>query len=142
MKFLPALLLLIAPLWAETEQPTPPRSVYLEAVLENIVAYDELAAELEAVHDTSTARAAAPAVQEIVARLVEITRKSATLPQPTQQEEEALRQQLEEIDTAALSERTIGKILDLLTATDPPCHGSAELREALAPLVSMLMGEE
>ncbi len=142
MKLLPALLLLIAPLCAETEQPTPPRSVYLETVLENIVAYDELATVLEPVKDISSARAAAPAVLEIVQSLVDLAGKSAALPQPTREEEEELREQLAEIDTATLSERAIGKILDLLTATDPPCYGSAELREALTPLVNMLMSEE
>ncbi len=143
MKSLPLLVFAFGSLCAETTPPPQPaQNIYLEAALERIVAYDELAAALENVQDVSSARAAAPTVSDIVQRILDISNKTANLPPPTQEEEAATALRITEIDTKTLSERSIGKVLLLLTATDPPCYGSAELREPLSLLIKCLMGEE
>lgn len=125
-----------------TPPPQPAQNIYLEAAMESIVAYDELAAALENVQDISSARAAAPTVSDIVQRILVIASKTANLPPPTQEEESATTLRIAEIDTKTLSERSIGKAVLLLTATDPPCYGSAELREPLYLLIKSLMSEE
>ena len=117
-----------------------PGAPYLELATEYMMAYDELGSTLAEVKDFLTAEKATPKVQSIVQQLAELTTREAVLPTPTPAIIDYVNEQLKTIDSKESAERSLGKVIDLLTLTDPPCHGSRTLEKELYALVSVLSG--
>ena len=117
-----------------------PGASYLELATEYMMAYDELGSTLAEVKDFLTAEKATPKVQSIVQQLAELTTREAVLPTPTPAIIDYVNEQLKTIDSKESAERSLGKVIDLLTLTDPPCHGSRTLEKELYALVSVLSG--
>lgn len=115
-----------------------PGAPYLELATEYIMAYDELGSVLDDVKDFLTAEKATPKVQGIVQQLTELTAKETVLPAPTPSIIEYVNEQLKKVDSKGPAERSLGKVIDLLTLTDPPCHGSRTLEKELYLLISVL----
>lgn len=124
------------------EPQTHPGAPYLELALEYVMAYDQLAALLKDVEDKPAAEVAAPDVLTVVLRLRELNERQRLLPAPTAAILDYVSGKLREVDIDELSERSMGKVIDLLTLADPPCYGATELTKALNLLVEdLLQGE-
>ena len=117
-----------------------PGAPYLELATEYMVVYDELGSVLAGVNDFLTAEKATPKVQSIVQQLAELTTRESVLPSPTPDIVEYVNEQLKTVDSKATAERSLGKVIDLLTLTDPPCHGSRTLEKELYAMISVLSG--
>lgn len=124
------------------EPQTHPGAPYLELALEYVMAYDQLAALLKDVEDKPAAEVVAPDVLTVVLRLRELNERQRLLPAPTATILDYVSGKLREVDIDELSERSMGKVIDLLTLADPPCYGATELTKALNLLVEdLLQGE-
>lgn len=117
-----------------------PGAAHLEPALEFAMTCEELATLLQPVTDWSTANKAAPQAEIIVNRLAAILDKMAQLPPPTPEIEQYVAEQLSKLDSADIAERSLGKVIDLLTQVDPPCYGARDLTEPLQRLAELLMG--
>ncbi len=117
-----------------------PGAPYLELATEYVMAYDELGSVLADVKDFLTAEKATPEVQRIVQHVAELTEREAVLPTPTPAIVDYVNGQLNQVDSQTPAERALGKVIDLLTLTDPPCHGSRTLEKELYLLISVLSG--
>jgi len=124
------------------EPQTHPGAPYLELALEYVMAYDQLAALLKDVEDKPAAEVAAPDVLTVVLRLRELNERQRLLPAPTAAISDYVSGKLREVDIDELSERSMGKVIDLLTLADPPCYGATELTKALNLLVEDLLQDE
>ena len=117
-----------------------PGAPYLELATEYVMVYDELGSVLAEVKDFLTAEKATPEVQRIVQHVAELTEREAVLPTPTPAIVDYVNRQLNQVDSQTPAERALGKVIDLLTLTDPPCHGSRTLEKELYLLISVLSG--
>lgn len=117
-----------------------PGAPYLELATEYMVVYDELGSVLAEVNDFLTAEKATPKVQSIVQQLAELTTRESVLPSPTPDIVEYVNEQLKTVESKATAEQSLGKVIDLLTLTDPPCHGSRTLEKELYAMISVLSG--
>lgn len=117
-----------------------PGAPYLELATEYVMAYDELGSVLADVKDFLTAEKATQEVQRIVQHVAELTEREAVLPAPTPAIVDYVNGQLNQVDSQTPAERALGKVIDLLTLTDPPCHGSRTLEKELYLLISVLSG--
>lgn len=120
--------------------PSHPGAAHLEAALEFAMTCDELATLLQPVTDWSSANKAVPETEKIVDRLTEIREQMSGLPAPTPEIEAYVTEQLAKLDTEAIAERSLGRVIDLLTLTDPPCYGSKELAAPLLRLAEQILG--
>ena len=115
---------------------------WLDVALERLLTYDRLATVLEKVEDKISAEAAITETQNIVQHLKELDNKEKSLNTPTADVAAYVEAQLADTDIAALSERVIGKILELLARTDPPCHGCRELSKELYSFAVHIMATD
>lgn len=104
--------------------------------------YDQLADHLKNVTDKPTAEAAAPGVLSLVLHLRELDERQRLLPAPTTAISDYVSTELREVDMHELAERSMGKVIDLLTLADPPCYGATELTKALNLLVEDILQAE
>lgn len=124
---------------AVVQEPTEEAAPYLELAMERIMAYEQLATVLDAVKDKLTADAAVADTQLIIQQLAILMEKETQLPAPTPAVEAYVQRKLMEVDIEELSERSIGKIIELLAQTDPPCYGSRELTKMLKTFTDGIM---
>lgn len=117
-----------------------PGAPYLELATEYVMVYDELGSVLAGVKDFLAAEKATQEVQRIIQQVAELTEKEAVLPTPTPAIVNYVNEQLSKVDSKTPAERALGKVIDLLTLTDPPCHGSRTLEKELYLLISVLSG--
>lgn len=117
-----------------------PGAPYLELATEYVMVYDELGSVLGEVKDFMSAEKATPEVQRIVQQVAELTEKEAVLPPPTPAIVDYVNEQLRQVNSETPAKHSLGKVIDLLTLTDPPCHGSRTLEKELYLLISVLSG--
>ena len=115
---------------------------WLDVALERLLTYDRLATVLEKVEDKISAEAALTETQSIVQHLKELDNKEKSLSTPSADVADYVETQLADMDIAALSERVISKMLELLARTDPPCHGCKELSKELYSFADHIMATE
>ncbi len=150
-----AIIMLLSNVYAEQQSENTPAVVasqeealgqtaapWLNIALERILTYDKLASVLEKVNDKITAEAAVAETQSIIELLKELNKKEMALAVPTEEVAAYVEAQLLDTDIADLSERVITKVIELLAQTDPPCHGSRELSNALYAFSEMIMATE
>lgn len=114
---------------------------YLDTGLEYIVTFDELGAVLANVNDKLTAEQAVPQTRDVLERLKKLRDQELELPTPAPEVAEYVQKELAAANMAEIQERSIGKVLDLLTLADPPCYGSTELTGILLELTDVLTAE-
>ncbi len=124
------------------EQPQHPGAKHLELAMEAITICEELGAVLQSVTDWSSANKAAPQTEQLANRLAELSSKVRELPAPTPEIQHYVSEKLAEVNAEEVSERSLGKLIDLMTLIDPPCYGSEELTKALQRIANRLMGAE
>lgn len=97
----------------------------------------ELAECLKAVENKETADAAVETVKALAQRLVELRKKEAKLPKAPPYIAKLIQKKK---DHSELCEQSVGRALDLTTAEEPPCYGSAALQKALDELLTAMAG--
>ncbi len=127
---------------APEPEPQHPGSAHLAVALEYAMAYDELGLLLQQVTDWSSANKAVPEAEKIVNNLADITARMSQLPAPTAEIENYVTERLSQLNTPELAEQALGRVIDLLTLADPPCHGSRELESVLLRLTKLLIESE
>lgn len=120
----------------------PTAAQYLTLSLDIITAYDKLGRELAQVKDKTSAEIAVPSIEPIVQEICELTEQQLALHPPTPDVEEYVRTKLKNAGIEDIVEKSLGKVIDLLTLSDPPCHGSQKLAEHLTELVQALIGRQ
>ncbi len=124
------------------EQPQHPGAAHLELAMESIKICEELGTVLHSVTDWSSANKAAPQTELLANRLAELMTKARELPPPTSDIQLFVSEKLAEVNAAEVAERSLGKLIDLMTLIDPPCYGAEELTKALQHIANLLMGVE
>lgn len=126
-----------------TQELKPPAAApYLTLALEMIEECEKLANVLDGVINKPTADAAAASIAPTIQALCELVEKQKSIQSPSPEVVEYVNAKLKTYDVDRLSERSLGKVIDLLTLTDPPCYGSAEMNALLNKLSKVLMDEQ
>ncbi len=127
---------------AEPEEITPshPGEPYLELALGLYESCKSLGLILEQVNNMPSADAAAPEVAKLTDRILSLLRSESMLPPPSLEVQQYVQERTSELNTAEVSEKALGRVIDLVTKTDPICYGSAALRSELQRLVRGLLG--
>lgn len=127
---------------AEPEEITPshPGEPYLELALGLYESCKSLGLILEQVNNMPSADAAAPEVAKLTDSILELLQSESMLPPPTLEIQQYVQERTSALNTAEVSEKALGRVIDLVTKTDPICYGSAALRSELHRLVRGLLG--
>ncbi len=127
---------------AEPEEITPihPGDAYLELALGLYESCQSLGVILGQVNNMPSADAAAPEVAKLTDRILSLLRSESMLPPPSLEVQQYVQERTSELNTAEVSEKAIGRVIDLVSKTDPICYGSAALRSELQRLVRGLLG--
>lgn len=116
---------------------------YLELAAMHEALLREMASALAGVTDKESADAAAPAVQELAERVLEIQSKERevlALGEPSAEVQQYLQEQAGASEWNALVRDSVGKAFDLLSEV-PPCYGSESLTKALFVVLDLYLGE-
>lgn len=127
---------------AEPEEITPshPGEPYLELALGLYESCKSLGLILEQVNNMPSADAAAPEVAKLTDSILELLQSESMLPPPSLEIQQYVQERTSALNTAEVSEKALGRVIDLVTKTDPICYGSAALRSELHRLVRGLLG--
>lgn len=121
--------------------PAHPGDAYLELALGLYESCKSLGLILEQVHNMPSADAAAPEVANLTDRILALMRSESMLPPPSLEIQQYVQERTSALNTAEVSEKAIGRVIDLVAKTDPICYGSAALRAELQRLVRGLLGQ-
>lgn len=124
----------------EEVAPRHPGDDYLELALGLYESCKSLGQILEQVHNMPTADAAAPEVAALTDRILSLMRSESMLPPPSVEIQQYVQEHISTLNTAEVSEKAMGRVIDLVTKTDPICYGSSALRTELQRLVRGLLG--
>lgn len=124
----------------EEVAPRHPGDDYLELALGLYESCKSLGQILEQVHNMPTADAAAPEVAALTDRILALMQSESMLPPPSVEIQQYVQEHISTLNTADVSEKAMGRVIDLVTKTDPICYGSAALRTELQRLVRGLLG--
>ena len=123
----------------EEVAPRHPGDDYLELAFGLYESCKSLGQILEQVHNMPTADAAAPEVAALTDRILALMRSESILPPPSVEIQQYVQEHISTLNTAEVSEKAMGRVIDLVTKTDPICYGSAALRTELQRLVRGLL---
>ncbi len=124
----------------EEVAPKHPGDDYLELALGLYESCKSLGQILEQVHNMPTADLAAPEVAALTDRILALMRSESMLPPPSIEIQQYVQERISMLNTVEVSESAMGRVIDLVTKTDPICYGSAALRTELQRLVRGLLG--